>query len=60
MPWKREEAIWLRVGRQVTKYATRRATAAIVWNTVKCYTLANQSYSFKTYDVGRRHFRILR
>ena len=57
MPWKREEAIWLRVGRQITKYATRRATAGIVWNTDKCYTWANQSYSLKTYDVRRRHIR---
>lgn len=57
MPWKREEAIWMRVGRQITKYATRQATAGIVWNTDKCYTRADQSYSSKTYDVRRRHIR---
>ena len=57
MPWKREEAIWMRVGRQITKYATRRATAGTVWNTDKCYTSANQSYSLKTYDVPKRHIR---
>jgi hypothetical protein len=57
MPWKREEAIWMRVGRQITKYATRRATDGTVWNTDKCYTQANQSYSLKTYDARRRHIR---